>query len=88
MKMLMSYQREELERLRVCAIEQATTIERLDDEMRKIKEAARDAMGLVKIGKKAATAWANTDGYHQAADIINLLCGAIEKISGGEGDET
>lgn len=52
MKMLMSYQREELERLRVCAIEQATTIERLDDEMRKIKEAARDAMGLVKIGKK------------------------------------
>lgn len=40
MKMLMSYQREELERLRVRAIEQATTIERLDDEMRKIKEAA------------------------------------------------
>ena len=40
MKMLMSYQREELERLRVCAIEHATTIERLDDEMRKIKEAA------------------------------------------------
>ena len=27
MKMLMSYQREELERLRVCAIEQATTID-------------------------------------------------------------
>ena len=33
MKMLMSYQREELERLRVCAIEQATTIERLDDDL-------------------------------------------------------
>nr|DAZ06417.1 MAG TPA: hypothetical protein [Caudoviricetes sp.] len=49
---LMIHEREELERLRVCVVEQAAAIERLDDEIRKNKETARDAMGLVEIAKK------------------------------------
>lgn len=32
---LMIHEREELERLRVCVVEQAAAIERLDDEIRK-----------------------------------------------------
>lgn len=84
---LMTHEREEFERLQVCVVEQATEIARLEEANHEIKQAARDAMSLVKIAKRAAAAWANTDGYHQAADIINLLCVAIEKMSGWKGEE-
>lgn len=34
---------------------------------------------LIRLAKKAADAWRNTDGYQQAAQIIDMLVEELEK---------
>lgn len=33
---------------------------------------------IIRLAKKAADAWRNTDTYHQAAQIIDMLISALE----------
>lgn len=34
---------------------------------------------LIRLCRKAANAWRNTDTYHQASVLIDLLCDRLEK---------
>lgn len=35
---------------------------------------------LIKVAKKAADSWRNTDTYHQAATIIDMLVDEVKRL--------
>lgn len=35
---------------------------------------------IITVAKKAANAWRNTDTYHQAAQIIDILISELEAL--------
>lgn len=39
---------------------------------------------LVKLSRKAAKEWAETDGYFQASQIVNMLCDELEAAAPAE----
>ena len=37
-----------------------------------------DYKELIRLSKKAAKEWENTDGYYQASSLLSSLCSALE----------
>lgn len=35
---------------------------------------------LIKVAEKAANSWRNTDAYHQAATIIDMLVDEVKRL--------